>query len=383
MKKSGFYLIGILLLSLFSCNTEPKFTVNGTVIGGDGNVLYLEASGLEGVMLLDSVKLKGNGNFKFTSKQPESPEFYRLRINDKVINFAVDSTETIDFKADYANFSIDYTVAGSENSTKIKELSLLQMHLQQRVDDLMQASKTNKIAINTFEDSLSSLIQAYKDTVKVNYIFAAPNKAYAYYALFQQVNGYMLFDPFNSKDDVKCFAAVATSLNNFYPHADRSRNLYNMVIKGMKNTRVAQPRNVEMPEVNEAGIIDIELKDMKGVTRKLSELKGKVVLLDFTIYQSAVSVAHNFALRELYDKYGDQGLEIYQVSLDADEHFWKTTAGNLPWVCVRDPNGIYSTIVAIYNVKQLPAYFLVNRSSELSARDESIKDLDEAIKKLL
>ena len=40
-------------------------------------------------------------------------------------------------------------------------------------------------------------------------------------------------------------------------------------------------------------------------------------------------------LRDLYDKYAGQGLEIYQVPLDADEHYWKTTADNLPWICVR------------------------------------------------
>ncbi len=65
---------------------------------------------------------------------------------------------------------------------------------------------------------------------------------YAYFALFQSLNGYMIFDPLTNKEDVKCFAAVATSLNNAYPHADRSRNLYNMVIKGMKNTRTPVSR---------------------------------------------------------------------------------------------------------------------------------------------
>ena len=54
-------------------------------------------------------------------------------------------------------------------------------------------------------------------------------------------------------------------------------------------------------------------------------------------------------LRDLYDKYAAQGFEIYQVSLDADEHYWKTTADNLPWICVRDGNGIYSSIAASYN----------------------------------
>ena len=195
----------------------------------------------------------------------------------------------------------------------------------------------------------------------------------------------MIFDPLNSKEDVKCFAAVATSLNNSYPHANRSKNLYNIVIKGMKNTRTPQQKTLEIPQgkVLETGVIDVVLRDLKGNLRKLSDLKGKVVLLDFTIYQSAVSSAHNFTLRDLYNKYASQGFEIYQVSLDADEHFWKSSVDNLPWICVRDANGVYSTIASIYNVKQVPAYFLVNRNNDLSARGENLKDLDAAIKALL
>ncbi len=86
------------------------------------------------------------------------------------------------------------------------------------------------------------LMKDYKDEVKINYIFAAPNTAAAYFALFQKLNNYLIFDPLNNKDDVKCFAAVATSLNNYYPHAVRSKNLYNIVIKGMKNTRAPQQK---------------------------------------------------------------------------------------------------------------------------------------------
>ena len=180
----------------------------------------------------------------------------------------------------------------------------------------------------------------------------------------------MIFDPLNNKDDIKCFGAVATSLNNTYPHAVRSKNLYNIVIKGMKNTRTPQQKTIEIPEekIAETGVID---------------LKGKVVLLDFTVYQSAVSAPHNLMLRDLYNKYASQGLEIYQVSLDADEHFWKTSADNLPWVCVRDENGIYSTNAALYGVKNLPALFLINRNNELRARGETIKDLEGTIKSML
>ncbi len=366
MKKICFVAFTALVLS--ACSSESKFKVEGEVSGADGKMLYLEAAALAGIVPLDSVKLKGDGSFGFKQARPESPEFYRLRVDDKVINFSVDSTETVQINAPYIDFATAYTVEGSANSTKIKELTLKQIKLQSEVNALIRTMQAYQIGADVFEDSLAALMKNYKDDVKIKYIYSAPNTAAAYFALFQKLNNYLIFDPLNNKEDIKCFAAVATSLNNYYPHADRSKNLYNIVIKGMKNTRTPQQKVMELPEevVSETGILEISLRDMKGNVRKLSELKGKVVLLDFTIYQSAASTPHNFLLNDLYTKYKDRGLEIYQVSLDADEHFWKTTVDNLPWVCVRDANGIYSNIAAMYNVQSVPEIFLINRNSEVA-----------------
>lgn len=370
---------------LGACSSVPQFKVEGEVSGAGGKMLYMEASALEGIMPMDSVKLDEKGHFVFKGKRPASPEFYRLRVEDKVINFSIDSTETLTFKAPYGNFSTEYSVEGSPNSVKIKELTLMQLRLQERVDSLTRLMQSRQVAVDSYQKQLSDLLNDYKNNVKLQYIYAAPNTAAAYFALFQKLNGYLIFDPLNSKDDVKCFAAVATSLNNYYPHADRSRNLYNIVIRGMKNTRPPRQTVLEIPEdvVKETGVIDVTLRDMTGNMRSLSDLRGKVVILDFTVYQSAVSASHNYQLRDLYDKYMSRGLEIYQVSLDADEHYWKTIADNLPWICVRDVNGIYSGFVSSYNVQSLPSFFLINRDNELSARGETIEDLEAAVKALL
>lgn len=383
MKKITFAALAALTIT--ACSSGPKFEVNGDISGADGKMLYLEASGLEGIVPLDSVKLKGEGTFSFKQPRPESPEFYRLRVDDKVINFSIDSIETVQVKAPFVDFSTAYAVEGSDNSTKIKELTLKQINLQNSVDDLLASLRSNRIGHDVFEQRLATLLNDYKEDVKVNYIFAAPNTAAAYFALFQKLNDYLIFDPLNNKDDVRCFAAVATSLNNSFPHAVRSQNLYNIVIKGMKNTRKPQAKPLEIPQdkIIETGIIDIALRDVKGNVRKLTDLKGKVVLLDFSVFQSPAGAPHNLLLRELYNEYASKGLEIYQVSLDADEHYWKTSAANLPWVCVRDGNGVYSTNVAVYNVRQVPSVFLINRDNELKLRGEDIKDLEAAVKSLL
>lgn len=380
MKGKGYLLLALLGM-VTACEHKPSFTVVGNITDAADKVLYFEHSGLSGIETLDSVKLDASGSYSFSGNRPESPEYYRLRVDDKVINFSVDSTETIGIHADFATFATGYKVEGSENNDKIKELVLLQADLQKRVNELSAAS----MPIGILQDSLQQTIARYKDQVKRNYIFAAPNKPYAYFALLQEVNGAMIFDPLTDRNDVKCFAAVATSLNNAYPHADRSRNLYNTVIKGMKNTRVVKEKELEVNSdvVKEASLIDIQLRDVNGNVRTLSELKGKVVLLNFTTYQDKMSGTYNLALRELYNKYSAKGLEIYQISLDGDEHFWKVASDNLPWICVRDAKGGYSTYANLYSVTQLPTIFLINRSNELSLRATPQTDLEAAINKLL
>lgn len=184
MKKITF--VALAALTITACSSGPEFEVNGDISGADGKMLYLEASGLEGIVPLDSVKLKGEGTFKFKQPRPESPEFYRLRVDNKVINFSVDSIETLQINAPYVDFSTAYTVEGSENSSKIKELTLKQINLQKNVDEQLNAARANKLGHDTFEENLATLLKNYKEDVKVNYIFAAPNTAAAYFALFQK-----------------------------------------------------------------------------------------------------------------------------------------------------------------------------------------------------
>ena len=151
----------------------------------------------------------------------------------------------------------------------------------------------------------------------------------------------------------------------------------------MKNTR--KPVSTPIPEelVREVTLLDLELPDLRGNIRRLTDLKGKVVLLDFTVYKTQESPARNIAMRELYNKYAAQGLEVYQVSYDTDEHFWKTSADNLPWICVRDAEGASALT---YRVSNLPTYFLIDRGNGLYKRNSDIQDaaqLEAEIVKLL
>lgn len=376
-------VVVLAALSVASCNNN-KFTVEGQISGAKDSVLYFENVGLEGINVLDSVKLSDSGDFSFSQDANQAPEFYRLRIADQIINVSIDSTETVHVKGQYPGMASNYTVSGSDNCDKIRELALKQIDLQAKAIALQSNTELGIVKAN---DSIQTLIDAYKDEVKRNYIYKEPYKAYAYFALFQAIGNYLIFNPRNNKDDIKAFAAVATSWDTYYPHAERGQNLHNIAIEGMKNQRIVESQNadiqVDASKVQEAGVLDIALLDNKGVQRHLTDLKGQVVLLDFHIFAMDDSPARIITLRELYNKYHAQGLEIFQVSLDPDEHFWKQQTAALPWINVRDEDGVNSSRLTLYNIQAVPDFFIIDRGNNLVKRAAQIKDLEAEIKALL
>lgn len=375
--------VALAALSIASCN-KNQFTVEGQIAGAKDSVLYFENVGLEGINVLDSVKLDDKGEFSFSQDAKTAPDFYRLRIADQIINVSIDSTETVQVKGQYPGMAANYTISGSENCAKIRELALKQMDLQAKAIALQSNSELGIVKAN---DSIQTLIDAYKEEVKRDYIYKEPYKAYAYFALFQAIGNYLIFNPRTNKDDIKAFAAVATSWDTYYPHAERGQNLHNIAIEGMKNQRIVDAKNadiqIDASKVQQAGVLDIQLIDNKGKLRKLTDLKGQVVLLDFHVFAMDESPARIITLRELYNKYHAQGLEIFQVSLDPDEHFWKQQTAALPWISVRDEDGVNSQRLMLYNVQSVPDFFIIDRGNNLVKRAAQIKDLEAEIKSLL
>ena len=375
-------VLGLCMFFLSACNNSSDFTVKGVVAGADGQLMYLENVGISNVVTLDSIKLAPGGKFKFTEKRPEYPDFYRLRLNNQLINFAVDSTETISFVADAGTFATSYSVEGSENSKAIKAITLAQLDANQAISRLRKEYEDKMISDTTYRMKVLAAADAYKEVAR-KYIYSAPMSTAAYFALFQQIDGLLFFDLYDRKD-VKAYGAVATSYNHTYPESPRSKHLYNLTLQSMKVLRAQRPVDYSNVETKEISFLDIELPDVRGEVVKLSTVApGKVVLINFTAYQTEWSPALNMALGELYTKYHDQGLEIYQVSLDSDFHFWRNGASNLPWVTVHDPQSVYSQVAGLYNVKQLPALFILDRKGNLVKRVEDVKKLEADVKAVL
>lgn len=376
-----FFLTTIALLS--ACQPQGKFHVEGNISDASDTTMYLDHISLgEGIVPIDSVRLKGDGQFSLSGKAIGNPEFYRLRIGGQCINLVFDSTETVRVEASLKRMSFGYKVEGSGPCDTIRMLSQKLADLELKVKKMADNRSYTLAERDSF---IRELIVDYKNDVKMNFILNHYESSSSYFACFQMLGGALLFNPINDRTDLTWLRAVANAWNERYPGCARTENLCNIAKEGRRNQ--IKPKEITLDlnsdKVRELGIIDMTFPDLQGEERTLSDLRGKVVLLDFTAFSLPASQERIMAMRSLYAKFHDRGFEIYQVGLDPDRHYWAQHCDELPWVSVFSEEGVESDMLQLYQVQQIPTYFLIDRNCDLQARQENIDDLEKAIEKLL
>ncbi|WP_101690258.1 thioredoxin-like domain-containing protein [Dysgonomonas massiliensis] len=386
---SRFCVLALLLLGAVSCsdkNKGPHFTLEGVVSDADSTTLYLEMRSIDAVSVIDSVKLDKEGEFEFKQTAPQYGEFYLLRLGNQAINIAVDSTETIKINASKAKFATDYTVEGSLNSSKIKDITLAQNKLMAKLRDLNYKFAIKDISQIEYASQVQSAIADYKTLAE-----AQIRNDYAslssYFALFQKVGDLLIFDLYDKKDR-SLFQAAATGWKFYRPESPRTEQMERLVLSVLKDIRDKEDSAKQIEE--KAVVIDnqttenyynMTLTDKKGQKVELASLIGKPVVLDFTSYSTEYSPVHNIKLNNLYLKYKSQ-FEIYQVSFDVDNHTWLNSASNLPWITVRE-SSVNSNLVTRFNIQGFPTTYLISSKGEIVKRLLPNDDFEAELKKVL
>ena len=130
---------------------------------------------------------------------------------------------------------------------------------------------------------------------------------------------------------------------------------------------------------------DIALPDVNGSIQKLSDLKGKVVLIDFWASWCGPCRRANPGLVALYSKYKSKGFEIYGVSIDDKKDAWKKAiaADKITWKQVNEAGGWYAPIAVKWKIEQIPTSFLLDQQGKVIALDPGKDDIEAQLKKLL
>lgn len=370
--------IPLFLLFLFSllggCTRNEYAYVEGRIIEASGKTLSVQHQGLSANTMIDSIKLDEKGEFRFKIKRPLYPDFYRLEIGEKVIILGIDSTEKIKITANYKNIP-RVEIEGSSTSAMIQQLRIKVGTMESILHQLNQTKSPDSVSM--LSDTLNAQILAHRQRLKAK-ILQEPTALYIYYALFQQLDGHYIFSPY-AKEDRPYFQAVATAYQLSMPDYERTKNFLQNVLQALKQAKIEQMETevAHLASKNQVGFLDIALKNRHGYPQKLSSYLGVPLVLDFMQYADKNAVQHLFDLQALYEKYQNQLLEIYQVSLDRDLMLWQTQSSQKPWICVHDDTG---AVALTYNVQKLPTLYLIDKTGEIVGKYSSVSELEKELK---
>ena len=374
-------LLAVVILAV-ACGKKTNYTINGKLEGGSGKMIYLNRLLTTSQVPADSAKLNKSGEFKLKGKV-DAPTFFLLKISDT--NFAtliLDSAENVTVTGSYGHFSSDYDVKGSDNSSKVRELTFRFSAVKLKLDSLGQLYKKHQnipgyaADMERWNNEYTKLVTDYTNYLN-DFVKRNPFSMASVYALYQK------WDEGNYvSNDFQTMKTAASALFSVYPKNEQTKALYNNALNILKEQKNAKLNNLmAQSAVNSPNII---LPDASGIERDLWSLHGKCVLLHFWSAKDRTSRIQNEVLVELYAKFKHKGFEIYMVSVDDDRAAWKNAIAEdqLTWINVGDMKGSISALNN-YNIRSVPANYLLDKEGKIIGKNLKGPELNAALSKVL
>lgn len=323
-------------------------------------------------VVLDTLRLDASGTARFVCSLEEGiPDFVYLKTEDGRILADLVLEKGDDVRVFSDSLGISGKVYRVEGSPESERLALLDRKFSEAVSEY--EAMTDRFSSAYAAGDEAGMLRARKDigalyvrTKRMLHREIMENPS----SLSSLPQAFRVFPPdimvFGDNTDAATFRTLYDSLSAEYPSSPYMPVLYNEYMSRMEAVAIVD----RIADAEVAGFPDIVLPDVNSVARRLSDIKGKVVLLFFWTSDMADQLMFNQELRKLYDRYSPEGLEIYQVSLDIDKTAWATVVRSqgMPWINVCDGLGSASPAAEAYNVNSVPAGFIIDRSGTLVKR---------------
>ena len=366
--------LALVLLVAASCGRTAR--VDAVVTDAASSQVVVRLLDINKFSVLDTVDVDKDG--KFTCKvdvQNGQPEFvYLFHGERKIASLILKAGDKVSVVADTLG---NYTVEGSEESELLSQVEKEYSSVLARMNAL--AIRAEEAVSPRYAEQLSKemgqeYVSYYRSRVK--YVMEN-SRSLSVVPVFYQTFGSGL-PVFAQQTDAIHFRNAADSLSLVYPQSKYVKALRQEADRRFGYLELES----RMASAEQIGYPDVELPDLQGQKCRLSKVEGKVILLQFWTATSADQKMFNLdVLKPLYEEFHGKGLEIYQVSLDADKGLWAQVVKEQkhPWVSVCDSRAASSPYAAVYNIQALPALYIISNGELV---DGAVVD-EAALRKLL
>lgn len=373
-------VVWIMLFVVVGCSSN-RTEIRGLVSDGEEKLLTLERLDVNRTSLVDSVRVKSDGSFSF-STQLEDPELYVIKNQDgKLINLLLSPGEKVQIQTSYDNFGSAYQLEGSQESEGIRTLVEHLNQTRKKLDSLNNVA----VSLESSDGPQLELIRtAYAQTVikqkrfTINYLVEHMKSLSSVYAAYQKYDEDNLI--LGSENDLQYFKTLADSLETVYPSSSLTLSLRADIKQkeARYNSAIQMNKLLEMADEEAAGMLDLLIPDREGNEVSLSALKGKVILVSFWASGSDASIQAMLQLKSTYQKYHSQGFEIYAISLDNNKINWMNALdyNEFEWINVSELSFPESKASLYYNVTSIPTSFLINRDGDIVAKNLHGRNLE-------
>lgn len=356
--KNKIIIPGLLLMNifLFSCKDNTAFTISGTLKNPSKlkKVYLLQADSVLQYKVTDSVNISQDGSFKFRRSSAYA-NLYQLKADTTQFNLVAQNGDAIELNTDLSDKQHAYTITGSAVSEKLKAFDEFSAKYTARNNKIVaeygeksqKAGKESDSLLKVYLPVFQKNQAAYSDEV-LKFISDNKNSLAGFYA--SPALDIVKYEPqlIAYADGISGDIAKNPAVQNF--------------IKAMDKVK---PLSIghKAPEFT--------INDMNGKPVKLSDYKGKYVMIDFWASWCVPCRQENPNVLKQYNTFKSKGFNVLGISLDKDAGAWKKAVNDdqLAWTQTSDLKSFDGAAEQLYHIQAIPSNFIIGPQGNIIAKN--------------